>query len=166
METTLKLVSGLRTLATKGSALAYYMLVLCKLDEVRVMLDINVPILMNVLLELTYVIKMPFVLIISAVMNVTASRVSQDLVRLLAVGPLVVVLLVVPIFWQMDALTMMNVSKAHILVLKTGKDSNFDFSLIKTLEIRVDQAFVTIPWAVITANVKKVMKVMDYWTVI
>ena len=74
-------------------------------------------------------IKMQFVLITSEAMNVTVLKVSPDLVRLLEVVPLVAV----QIYWQMDALMMMNVSLENMLVLKIGTGSNFDFEIGKTL---------------------------------
>ena len=63
-----------------------------------------------------HVIMMLFVLITSEAMNVTVSKVLLDLVRLLEVVLLAVVLQAVKIYWQMDVLTMMNVSLENTFV--------------------------------------------------
>ena len=63
-----------------------------------------------------HVTMMLFVLITSEAMNVTVSKVLLDLVRLLEVVPLAVVLQAVKIYWQMDVLTMMNVSLENTFV--------------------------------------------------
>ena len=63
-----------------------------------------------------HVIMMLFVLITSEAMNVIVSKVLLDLVHLLEVVPLAVVLQVAKIYWQMDVLTMMNVSLENTFV--------------------------------------------------